>query len=46
MTVEHTKVKGTANSGDDKLNCPKTTHKGQNGAVLVENSMDSNDMGS
>jgi len=46
MTVERTEVEGTADSGDDKLNCPKSTHDGQNSAVLIENGMDSDDMSS
>jgi hypothetical protein len=46
MTVERTEVEGTADSGDDELNCPKCTHAGQNGAVLIENGVDSDNMSS
>lgn len=46
MTVKRTKVEGTANSGDDKLNCPKSTHDCQNDAVLIENGVNSDNMSS
>lgn len=44
MTVARTEVEGTAHGGDDKLDRPKSTHNGQNGAVLIENGMYSDNM--
>ena len=46
MTVGRTEVKGTADSGDDELNCPKGTHDSQNGAILIENGVNSDNMSS
>jgi len=39
-------IEGTADGGDDELNCPKSTHPGENGAALIENGMDSDNMSS
>jgi len=44
MTVGRTEVKGTAYGCDDELNCPESTHGSQNGAVLIENSVDPDNM--
>ena len=46
VIVERTEVESTADGGDDELNCPEGTHDCQNGAVLVENSVDSDYMSS
>ena len=44
MIVERTEVEGTADGGNDELNCPESTHNRQNGAVLVEDGVDSDNM--
>ena len=46
ITVERTPVESAADGGDDELNCPKSTHPGQDGAVLIENGVDPDNMGS
>lgn len=45
MTAERTEVEGAANSSDDELNCPKSTHDSQDGAVLIENGVNPDNMG-
>ena len=42
--VERTEVEGTADGGNDELNGPESTHNRQNGAVLVEDGVDSDNM--
>ena len=44
MIVERTEVEGTADGGNDELNGPESTHNRQNGAVLVEDGVDSDNM--
>ena len=44
MTVARTEVEGTADGGDDKLDRPKGTHNRQNGTVLIENGVYSDNM--
>lgn len=46
MIAERTEVESTANGGDDKLDCPQSTHDRQNGAVLVEDGMNSDNVSS
>lgn len=46
MAVARTEVEGAADSGDDELDRPKSTHNGENGAVLIENGMYSDNMSS
>jgi len=46
VIIKHTEVKGTADGGDDELNRPESTHDCQNDAVLVENSVDSDNVSS
>ena len=46
MIVRHTEVEGTTDGGDDELNRPESPQNGQDGAVLVEYGVNSDNMSS
>ena len=46
MIIGRTEVEGTADGGDNELHRPEGSHTSQNGAVLVEYGVDSDNMSS